>query len=812
MATSAALSGAMDADYIEMMHHRAMHQVNEVLHVCLHTPRTQDRWHCLQRDKHLELYAKKSNTTRSVFFLGVNEIYCGFDEVHDLLSFDNRKQFHLVMKLLYGRNFRDGDLAALRHPRACDVSYDVADVQHSALWMSMQARRDSVMGRDNRLEFFQALMILHPDRSTIGSSTLGAGGLQSLYARPSDTIKKRTLALTWLPFVMDDDAMASSATSMSDALRLQYTLIVEEVSRNRLRLACVSTSFRDGDDLHGRSSAARQIARRLVARSISKLDGAVVAARLSKQTLVAPNQWVRNEDRASCVICWKSFNSFFRRRHHCRLCGEVICGSCSTLRRTNIVLRKDFEKVRICHLCSNRGRKKSDSFASTSFASHVPPQHVDGSDDGGLEHYTIGTQRRTPGRPRFIENIHRYQRPIGLTEEMDIGDDDDDDDFDESDGYLGEYVSARGIFSSQKIISIRSLTRSEGVASSTSSAATTGSVWDPPSIPRVFRRTNTTPATLLARAERQGDKMQPPAGYASAPKESTKAPVQTGGDSFSQSFLHPLAQAAAAQRAEPPKSIVADVGSYDMYASLGADISTIKTPDDVPEIYRRTSMLSLGLMDGYEPTDADTGASLPANTTPPPPTGARKAVTYADAAWEARRLKLMKVICSPACTLVDRALMRECCEAVAAAFHVRCAFIARVEELFVVLEHVVGTHRLSPIDHFLRAETPCDLVLARSGHPLVVMNCHLDSRTKDLEMVRDLDMRFLVGASIRVRGLPIASICAFSMGPSSDDDDQDASPAPSVVPSVTNVGLKTLQRAAQFIEEELERFVDGLDI
>ncbi|KAJ0399616.1 hypothetical protein ATCC90586_009039 [Pythium insidiosum] len=445
MATSAALSGAMDAEYIEMMHHRAMHQVNEVLHVCLHTPRTQDRWHCLQRDKHLELYAKKSNTTRSVFFLGVNEIYCGFDEVHELLSFDNRKQFHLVMKLLYGRNFRDGDLTGLRHPRACDVTYDVADVQHSALWMSMQARRDSVMGRDNRLEFFQALMILHPDRSTIGSSTLGA-------------------------------------------------------------------------------------------------------------------------------------------------------------------------------------------------------------------------------------------------EEMDIGDEDEDDDFDESDGYLGD---------------------------------------------------------------------------------------------------------------------------YDMYASIGPDIS--KTPDDVPEIYRRTSMLSLGLMDGYEPPDADTGASLPVKAAPSPPTGSRKGVTYADAAWEARRLKLMKVICSPACTLVDRSLMRECCEAVAAAFHVRCAFIARVEELFVVLEHVVGTHRLSPIDHFLRAETPCDHVLARSGHPLVVMNCHLDSRTKDLELVRDLDMRFLVGASIRVRGLPIACLCAFSMGPS-EDDDRDQAPVPTVVPNVTNVGLKTLQRAAQFIEEELERLVDGLDI
>ncbi|EGZ17344.1 hypothetical protein PHYSODRAFT_503634, partial [Phytophthora sojae] len=40
-------------------------------------------------------------------------------------------------------------------------------------------------------------------------------------------------------------------------------------------------------------------------------------------------QWVRNAERTECVVCCRRFNQLTRRRHHCRLCGEVICRECS---------------------------------------------------------------------------------------------------------------------------------------------------------------------------------------------------------------------------------------------------------------------------------------------------------------------------------------------------------------------------------------------------------------------------------------------------------------------------------------------------
>ncbi|KDO23956.1 hypothetical protein SPRG_10652 [Saprolegnia parasitica CBS 223.65] len=41
--------------------------------------------------------------------------------------------------------------------------------------------------------------------------------------------------------------------------------------------------------------------------------------------------WVPDSDRPFCSICDRPFLSFFRRRHHCRVCGEVVCDQCSNI-------------------------------------------------------------------------------------------------------------------------------------------------------------------------------------------------------------------------------------------------------------------------------------------------------------------------------------------------------------------------------------------------------------------------------------------------------------------------------------------------
>jgi myosin V len=68
------------------------------------------------------------------------------------------------------------------------------------------------------------------------------------------------------------------------------------------------------------------------------------AVALPRLDVVQQTQWVNDEDRFSCHICNKRFN-MFKRKHHCRACGEVICNSCSLYHRIQN------RSMRVCVSC-----------------------------------------------------------------------------------------------------------------------------------------------------------------------------------------------------------------------------------------------------------------------------------------------------------------------------------------------------------------------------------------------------------------------------------------------------------------------------
>ncbi|ORX79645.1 hypothetical protein K493DRAFT_412241 [Basidiobolus meristosporus CBS 931.73] len=59
--------------------------------------------------------------------------------------------------------------------------------------------------------------------------------------------------------------------------------------------------------------------------------------------------WVPDNEASECACCEEPFNPVTRRKHHCRLCGEVVCHSCSSKRF--IIKGKYGEEPRVERIC-----------------------------------------------------------------------------------------------------------------------------------------------------------------------------------------------------------------------------------------------------------------------------------------------------------------------------------------------------------------------------------------------------------------------------------------------------------------------------
>ncbi|XP_033092636.1 FYVE, RhoGEF and PH domain-containing protein 3 isoform X8 [Trachypithecus francoisi] len=72
-------------------------------------------------------------------------------------------------------------------------------------------------------------------------------------------------------------------------------------------------------------------------------EGSSGAAGLEPRKLSSKTR--RDKEKQSCKSCGETFNSITKRRHHCKLCGAVICGKCSEFKAENS------RQSRVCGEC-----------------------------------------------------------------------------------------------------------------------------------------------------------------------------------------------------------------------------------------------------------------------------------------------------------------------------------------------------------------------------------------------------------------------------------------------------------------------------
>ncbi|DAZ94773.1 TPA: hypothetical protein N0F65_012353 [Lagenidium giganteum] len=90
--------------------------------------------------------------------------------------------------------------------------------------------------------------------------------------------------------------------------------------------------------------------------SVVQIRRIIEKQQMNACTFVDKRQWVPNDQRQQCAVCNRTFGTF-RPRHHCRCCGEVICGKCSVFRCVDVP-GTSLKNVRICSVC-NMGVQKS---------------------------------------------------------------------------------------------------------------------------------------------------------------------------------------------------------------------------------------------------------------------------------------------------------------------------------------------------------------------------------------------------------------------------------------------------------------------
>jgi hypothetical protein len=75
----------------------------------------------------------------------------------------------------------------------------------------------------------------------------------------------------------------------------------------------------------------------------------------------ATNGGEEKEKKPACMFCGEGF-TFTRRQHHCRLCGALVCGSCSVkkllLPTTDTLKLSGTENIRVCDGCYNRTKNE----------------------------------------------------------------------------------------------------------------------------------------------------------------------------------------------------------------------------------------------------------------------------------------------------------------------------------------------------------------------------------------------------------------------------------------------------------------------
>eukprot|EP00826_Nyctotherus_ovalis_P021036 TRINITY_DN16714_c0_g5_i1.p2 TRINITY_DN16714_c0_g5~~TRINITY_DN16714_c0_g5_i1.p2 ORF type:complete len:122 (+),score=7.11 TRINITY_DN16714_c0_g5_i1:402-767(+) len=87
-----------------------------------------------------------------------------------------------------------------------------------------------------------------------------------------------------------------------------------------------------------------------------------------------PTKWTPDDATNKCEHCHDEF-TWYRWRHHCRMCGKLVCHGCSDYK--DYVVGYSDNKVRVCKVChSLKEGMKRGSQATSIFSGNFNPKNL----------------------------------------------------------------------------------------------------------------------------------------------------------------------------------------------------------------------------------------------------------------------------------------------------------------------------------------------------------------------------------------------------------------------------------------------------
>ncbi|TPX60854.1 hypothetical protein PhCBS80983_g01517 [Powellomyces hirtus] len=100
---------------------------------------------------------------------------------------------------------------------------------------------------------------------------------------------------------------------------------------------------------------------------------AAAKSRRLEQSVV---KWEDDTHVSACPLCTKQFGAFTNRRHHCRLCGRVVCGTNTCSSMVGLLVddtRSNGPQIRVCADCKRVVTRRAEKYHDTASSNSIIP-------------------------------------------------------------------------------------------------------------------------------------------------------------------------------------------------------------------------------------------------------------------------------------------------------------------------------------------------------------------------------------------------------------------------------------------------------